>query len=369
MENENVNVIDTTTTAAPEPVAEPEQTTAAEPVAPAAPVAEAKPTPAEVKRIDFSKRFKPCSLIMFFAHGHRVNDYKVTEREVLVTEEGAEVSSWRTVKTVLDPENSKKAMSLRGKFMGEVIKLGAQYGSEKIVFVDFERADDVEALKVRWAAEVKAFNASSPIVKINFGLLPPLNLTGENEYLLGNLLDELKSTMVEMKEALENADYESVRKVATRLKGFVTLVPDQQASQIVAAIADARKQARQIKAKLEKKGEQIAKVQEMISTAQVDLAVAACIGEDLPLVDGPSTTDLMEAQAREFCAAIQDDGQVDEGEDEDAVDEDEAPVEAAPVVVDEAPQVDDEPVGPVGYTPPALDTLAALAADQGPYWV
>jgi len=264
----------------------------------------------ENQRNDYSRRFKPCKLVMFYAHGHRTNDYQITDREAEVHEDGTEVSRWRTTKTILDPDNSKKAATLRARFIKEVCTLGVQYGQEKLVFVDFEKSDDLDLLKARWKTQVAEFNAQSQIVKINFGTLPPLDLTGSNEYLLGNLLDEMKDTMGQMKAALEAADYKSVREVVSRLRGFVTLVPDREANLIADAIADARKQARMMSSMLEKKGKAIEEVQKMISTSTVDLAFAAYLVDDAPpTTGGPTVNDLMEAQAQEFCAAIQDDGQ------------------------------------------------------------
>jgi len=318
---------------------------------------EPAPTRAESKRLDFAKRFKPCRLVMFYAHGHRINDYKVTERESERQDDGTEVSRWRTTKTILDPENSRKALGLRAKFLSEVCKLGVQYGSEKLVFVDFERSDDLDALKARWREAIREFNAQSPIVKLDLGILPPLDLTGSNEYLLESLLEELRDTMGQMKSALEQADYQGVRDVVKRLKGFVSLVPDKQASLIVDAIADAKKQARSMRAMLEVKGEEIAKVQETISTATVDIAVAACLGDDYIVEDGPSAADLMEAQAQEFCAALQEGSPVVDPESE-VTPETDAPV------VDPEP---DQPAEASGYTPG--DPLVTYPELSGPYWV
>lgn len=298
----------------------------------------------ENQRNDYARKFKPCKLVMFYAHGHRTNDYRITDREAEVHPDGTEVSRWRTTKTIPDPENAKKAASLRAKFIKEVCDLGVQYGQEKLVFVDFEKADDLDDLKRRWKEVNETFNRESPIVKINFGTLPPLDLTGSNEYLLGNLLDEMKGTMAQMKQALEQADYKGIREVVGRLKGFVTLVPDQQANLIVDAIADARKQARSMRAMLEKKGKTLQEVQEMISTSTVDIAVAACLGDEtLPTTDGPTANDLMEAQAQEFCAAFMDSGDSDEpGDSEDP----------GTVLV-----VDPEPV-------PTTETMAATPPEQ-----
>jgi hypothetical protein len=314
----------------------------------------------ENQRLDFSKRFKPCKLVMFYAHGHRVNDYQITDREAEVLDDGTEVSRWKTTKTIPDPENAKKAASLRAKFIKDVCKLGVQYGQEKLVFIDFEKSDDLDLLKTQWAQTVQEFNAQSPIVKVRFGTLPALDLTGPNEYLLGNLVDEMKDTLGEMKQALENADYKGVREVVGRLKGFISLVPDNQATVIASAIQDARKQARSMKSMLLKKGKTIQDVQALISTSTVDLAVAACLGDDaFAVLDGPSASDLMEAHALEFCAAIQDDGQGvgDDGQDlEDDYQDGQAPLdtpEAQAVLVDqeaqgpEGPAYLDESIGTV----------------------
>jgi hypothetical protein len=318
-----------------------------------------KITPQQAKRLDFAARFKPCKLVMFYAHGHRVNDYKVTDREAEVLGDGTEVSRWKTEKTVQDPGNATKATTLRSKFIREVVKLGAQYGKEKLVFVDFERADDLDGFRAEWRKIVQEFNAQSPVVKVDLGVLPPLDLTGSNEYLLGNLLDEMKDTMAEMKAALENADYASVSNVVKRLKGFVTLVPDKQATAIVSAIADAKKQARSMKAMLEKKGVEIAKVQEMVNTSTVDLAVAACFFDDDIVIEGPSASDLMEAQAQEYSAAI---GQGYEDDDEEAQAEDEPEVQATALVVDpEGDQQDDEDQQD--------NALAAQPDAQDRYWL
>lgn len=344
------------------------------------------------QRQEFSKRFKPCKLVMFYAHGHRVNDYQISDREAEVLDNGTEVSRWKTTKTIPDPENAKKAASLRAKFIKDVCKLGVQYGQEKLVFIDFERSDDLDVLKAQWAQVVADFNAQSPIVKIRFGTLPALDLTGPNEYLLGNLVEEMKDTMGEMKLALENADYKGIREVVGRLKGFISLVPDNQATVIVSAIQDARKQARSMKALLTKKGKTIQEVQAMISTSTVDLAVAACLGDDFfTMQDGPSANDLMEAQAQEFCAAIQDDDLGDDDLDDapevqsvqevqvDAVEptpEAQAYLDESIGTVDqevpEAPEVqaepDDEDPGTADDAPTA-SSLAAAPQDSPRFWV
>jgi hypothetical protein len=292
------------------------------------------------KQSEFSKRFKPCMLVMFAAHLHRAHDYKVRDRKAEVREDGTEISSWSTTKIVQDPENAKKAAALRATFINNVVKLGAQYGTEKLVFVDFERRDDLEALQAEWQSKVEEFNAQSPIVKVDFFCLPPLDLTGSNEYMLGKLLDEMKDTMGEMKEALQAADYKKVRAVVAKLKGFTSLVPDESAAAITNAIADARKQARMIKRELEKRGTAIEEVQAMINTSTVDLAVSVTLLDDDPEMDTESTAELMAALAEQQAAAIDfgDDSEEEEGEEDDgAVD--------FGAVVAEAPMADPEEEG------------------------
>ena len=256
------------------------------------------------KQINFSKRFKPCMLVMFAAHTHRAHDYKVGEREASVLEDGTEVSSWRTTKIVQDPENTKKAAALRATFINRVCGLGAQYGSEKLVFVDFERRDDLEMLQAEWKDKVKEFNAQSPIVKVDFFCLPPLDLTGSNEYMLGKLLDEMRDTMLEMKEALQAADYKKVRNVVVKLKGFTSLVPDEACAAITDAIADARKQAKMMKRELEKRGTAIEEVQAMINTSTVDLAAAVTLLDDEPEIETEGAEVLMGALAEQQAAAL-----------------------------------------------------------------
>lgn len=347
MDNENNSTpevqIDTTT---PEPAVEPD-----------------KITPQQAKRLDFAARFKPCKLVMFYAHGHNINDYKVTDREFEKRDNGSELSRWKTEKVVEDPANATKAATLRAKFLRDICKLGAQYGKEKLVFINFEREDDLDAFKVEWRKIVQEFNAQSPVVKVDLGVLPPLDLTGSNEYLLGNLLDEMKDTMGQMKAALEAADYTSVSNVVKRLKGFVALVPDKQATAIVAAIADAKKQARSMKAKLEKKGEEIAKVQEMVNTSTVDLAVAACFFDDAVEIEGPSANEMMEAQAQEFCAAIGQDLELD-GEPEEDLDQE---VQEDDQVVD--PEVEDQEDEGTGPTDTYGEALAAAGDSADRYWL
>lgn len=287
------------------------------------------------KQNDFAKKFKPCMLVMFAAHLHRAHDYKVADRTAEVRDDGTEISSWSTTKIVQDPENAKKAAALRANFINAVCRLGAQYGSEKLVFVDFERRDDFDALQVEWRDKVAEFNATSPVVKVDFFCLPPLELTGTNEYMLGKLLDEMKDTMGEMKEALQAADYKKVRAVVARLKGFTSLVPDESAAAITNAIADARKQARMIKKELEKRGTAIEEVQAMVNTSTVDLAVSITLLDDDPEAETESTAELMAALAEQQGAAI------DFGDDPEEEEEEEGGVDLTAVVA-EAPVADPE---------------------------
>lgn len=144
-------------------------------------------------------------------------------------------------------------------------------------------------------AEIAALNAGYQYYRLTDGCVVALIETDAN-VAAQTVRDALKDALDNLREAFEAGDVETMRKIATGLKGFDALVNDEAAQKVEEAIREARRIARVIVRETEKKGRELAEVLAELRTDAIDAArfmliaqegeVKADEGEALPEVDG-----------------------------------------------------------------------------------
>jgi len=262
------------------------------------------------------KDLKACWLVWYPTSVHGGCSYK---REDLNTElsDKREESTWTTEKVIDDVEEYRKANNLRGKIKRHLRKLGAPVVPGTIMTVPFDREKELEDKKSDLRREVDAFNAESTYSTVRFQCHKH-RLGGEGEDILKDMLRDLRETLGELKAAEQAADFKGITQVVQRLAGFDAVLPPSAADYLQRAIADARAQAKSIKASLEEKKEDLGAVQKRISTSAVDFARFAVMepGSVLPDVDNDLVQRMMEAQSEERMAGVlfdEDDGNGGDG--------------------------------------------------------
>lgn len=211
------------------------------------------------------------------------------------TEGSKEIAQWETTRRVDDKEEYSRAQSIRNRYNRAVRGLGVE--SPIGIIVPMDREDLIEDLDRQWSETVDEFNRAARYSTIRMDL-EKFEIKGENMRAMENMLGSMRETLGDLKDAINSADYEEIRDVVKRMRGWVSVLPDEQASSVQKAIDDARTQAREIRKALVKKGEQIEEVKRTVSVASVDLARFALL-DDAPDVDpdAPTAADVQAAAA------------------------------------------------------------------------
>lgn len=212
------------------------------------------------------------------------------------TEGSKETAKWETTRRLDDKAEYAKAQSIRNRFNRAVRGLGVD--SPIGIIVPMDRDDLIQDMDQEWSALVSDFNLGSRFSTIRMDL-EKFEIKGENMRAMENVLGSMRETLSDLRDALEAADYDEVRDVVKRMRGYISVLPDQEAATMQLAIDDARTQAREIRKALVRKGEQIEDVKRTISVATVDLARFALLDEegDEPLEDAPTASDVLAAAA------------------------------------------------------------------------
>jgi len=243
-----------------------------------------------------AKDLKPCFLVNYRCSVHGGVKYQRGAGDIEV-EGQREKSTWETVKVLDDREEYKTATNIRSKIKREVENLGVS--SILGVILDKERLDDLEALVKEKQDEVTEFNTSAQFSALRFAVVR-FEIKGDNEVALESMLSDMRDTLGELREAVASADYKGIREVVQRMKGYITVLPDNAAASVAKAIEDARVQARQIRRALVKKGEQLEEVQNQVSTLTIDAARFAM----MDMEDAPEVEDTMDSDSDDLAAAM-----------------------------------------------------------------
>jgi len=277
-----------------------------------------------------AKDIKPCYLVNYRCSVHGGIKYKRGKEDV-EREGQAETATWETVRYMDDKEEYKAATSIRAKCKREIENLGVP--SVLGVILEKERLDDLESLVADWQDQVDTFNAGSQFSNLRF-VVVRFEVTGENEVALESMLSDMRDTLDELRSAVESADYKGIREVVQRMKGYVSVLPDNAAASVAKAIEDARVQARQIRRALVKKGEQLEEVQTQVNTYTIDMARFALLDTESPESDDDAGAedgdDIAAAMAGVRAAAVFMDGDEDADEPKGTEDADEVDADADP---------------------------------------
>jgi|GEM_PF-4293008 len=247
-----------------------------------------------------AKNIKPCFFIIPKCSVHGGMKYERSPEEVEQVE-GEEHATWETKRVINNKDEYRNAQNLRGRFLREANSLGVS--DDVGVIVEMEREDDIADLHAEWKQTFTEFNSGAKHSKIRFRI-SKFRITSDNEQILQDMLLDMRETMDELREMIVAADYKGIRQVVSRMKGWVTVLPDQVAAGVQATIEDARKQANEIRRALKKRGEALEDVQEEVSTATVDLTRFAMMGDSDESEDtGPDSAEVFAAAAGAQAAA------------------------------------------------------------------
>ena len=176
------------------------------------------------------------------------------------TDGATETAEWRTLRTIFDADEYKRAQGVASDVAGTIRKCCVQ--TDFGPMCPAERLDDLWAATAEARATAEEFNRTARYSTIRATMLPAMvgeldpasaaRAAAEAEYAVAG---EIRSLLESMQRGIEAADPAKIRDAASKARLLGTMLDEKNAARVTDAIAAARKVARDIVRRVEKQGE------------------------------------------------------------------------------------------------------------------
>lgn len=202
-------------------------------------------------------------------------------------ETGEAYRAWETECVTQDPDEHERAVKARTIAVGFIRRVCIHTNFGLLCPTSLESELD-EAIR---NAELlcSQHNAQANHTKVNVYALKG-RIASTDEQAMRSLSSELSELMGRMDQGIQKLDPESIRKACNDARALSAMLDEPQAELVKEAVQQARKAAREIVSRVEKKGEEGAKVLEDIQVDQVRQARIAFLDFDSPGKSPPELT-------------------------------------------------------------------------------
>lgn len=187
------------------------------------------------------------------------------------------IERWETTKIVQDPEEHERATKTRGMALTLIRKLCSPTAFGLLC----PEAREPELNQAIQAARALAeqFNATSKFTHVHIYALKG-RIAATDEEAARAIGQEVRSLLETMNTGIDRLDAKTIREAAEKAREMEAMLAPEQAEKVNLAVEQARKAARQIVARIEKKGEDAAVVLDDISRASIEKARIAFLDFD-----------------------------------------------------------------------------------------
>lgn len=236
---------------------------------------------------------KPCLLVSLHTAIEGGVRYTRTDLEGSVGADGTKIDRWETIKTTIDEKEHVLAVKVRSKCQGLVRGVCAPTVFGLICLGVKKPLLDEAVKEARRLAD--AFNAEAKTVRVLFFILVA-RIAETDEEAVRAIGEEVRGLVGEMDRAIQSFDVEAVRKTVLRAKQVGTALSGEAKEKFSAAIETARKAANQIARRVDRGGEDAAKV---LTEIQLDaLSSARFAFLDLSNASDVSVENVLPAELR-----------------------------------------------------------------------
>lgn len=194
-------------------------------------------------------------------------------------DKGEATARWETTKFVENPEEFRRASQVRSKARAIIAKVCSHTAFGLICPLDREGMLNEATAEAKLLVE--EFNRSATQSQIRIFVMRGRIASTDEEATRG-LASELQSLIAAMDKGISDLDPEAIRDAADRAKQMTALLSDEQVATVSDAIAQARKAARAITARVEKKGEIAAVVLADVQRGAIEKARMLFLNLDAP---------------------------------------------------------------------------------------
>jgi hypothetical protein len=177
------------------------------------------------------------------------------------------VERWETTKIVTDPDELKAANKARAE-AGMMIVRACSRTSFGLMCAEKYEAE-LDAAMVRAQDIVDLFNQGARYTHVSLHVMKG-RVAASDEVAARAIASEVTELIGAMRDGIDNLDPKAVREAAGKARQMLTVLTEDNAARVEVAIEAARKAARDIVRRIEKKGEEAAVVLADIDRSQID---------------------------------------------------------------------------------------------------
>jgi hypothetical protein len=194
------------------------------------------------------------------------------------------VEEWRTTCVTDDPEEHAQAVKARGKAVSAIrsVCIDTSFG----LICPLDRQDSLSEAIANAHVIVDAFNASASYTFVSiFTITGRIAETGEEA--TRAIASEVRDLLTRMDEGISKLDPEAIRKAADEARRLAGMLSEDKVAAVADAVTAARKAARAIVARVQKKGEAAEVVAKDLQRGAIEAARMAFLDIDMPQVAAP----------------------------------------------------------------------------------
>jgi hypothetical protein len=196
-----------------------------------------------------------------------------------IAPEGAALSRWETTKVVIDPAETERAGKARGKARSLIAAVCSASGFG--LLCPEARASDLTRAIDEARRTVDDFNATAEHTTLGVYVLTG-RIAASDEEAARAIGSEVRDLIDAMREGIAAADVDAIREAANKARALGAMLTDEVSGKVGKAIEQARAAAREITRRVEKSGEQAARVVADLRTDELDRARFAFLDLDAP---------------------------------------------------------------------------------------
>jgi hypothetical protein len=211
-----------------------------------------------------------------------------------------EVTRWETTRVIEDPAEHDRASKTRGKACKEIRDICSDTNFGLLCPVD--READLDAAIKRAYALADEHNAGAKCTRVAIYTIKG-RIASTDEEAARAIGSEVTALLDAMSRGIEQMDVKAIREAATRAADMSAMLGDEQIARVSDAVEQARKAARTIVARIQKKGENAASVLQDIQRGDIEKARFAFLDLDAPAVEAQAPVENVQRFADLDCDA------------------------------------------------------------------
>lgn len=207
-----------------------------------------------------------------------------------IERDGNRMKKWETVKSITDPEELERAQVIRAQVLSGIRRVCAKTSFGLLCAnVDEELLD--AAIQAGRAA-VTMHNMVARCTRIEFYVLKG-RIADNDEVAARAIASDVADLITEMSRSIDALDVEAIRRAATQAREMLSILSDEKQEQANRAIDAARKAARAIVSRVQKKGDDAAAVLVTLDKRPLEAARMAFLdmGADEPAAPAAPSVD------------------------------------------------------------------------------